>query len=147
MSLVLEDELLELSVVRSVSIVVKSTGLEPCSTHEPASTGDQEQFKAVLRTLVFDVALDESDEPVSGYLLRLEVLAQIIVPHVAHIHRLVIPNTRLLFLILGVLLSVSIHGALLSIESEFEVVAVVEGMPQILLDLLLDRVDHLALLR
>ena len=82
-----------------------------------------------------------------GYLLRLEVLAQIIVPHVAHIHRLVIPNTRLLFLILGVLLSVSIHGALLSIESEFEVVAVVEGMPQILLDLLLDRVDHLALLR
>ena len=99
MGLVLKDDHLGLRVVRHVSVVVDTTRLEPCSTHDPASTSDKKQLETVLGALIVNIALNQPNEPVSGDALRLKLLAHVEVPHVAGVHGALIADKRRLSLL------------------------------------------------
>ena len=87
MRLMLEHELLDFCMVSRVASVVEATCFVPGATHEPASAGDQEHFKAVFGALIVDVTLDQYHEPVRGNTLCLKIFAHIEVPHIPIIHR------------------------------------------------------------
>ena len=60
----LEHKLLNLSMIRSISIMVNSTSFVPGASHDPPPSSDQQELKAIFGALVVYVALDQRYEPV-----------------------------------------------------------------------------------
>jgi len=82
--------------------------------------------------------------------LCLKVFAHIVIPHVPCVHCIFIANRSSLdsnVLPVCILLNLlPLYSASLSTESQFEIMAIVEAVSQVLLNLLFDRVDHSDLL-
>ena len=141
MSLMLKHKLLNLSVIRHVSIVVDPTGLIPCSTSYPAPSRNQEQFKPIFGALIVHIPLNQFDKPVRCYPLRLKVLAHVEIPHEANVHCALVTDESMRTSL--AIVHMQPHSPLLSGQSQLKIVAVVEAMPHILLNLFLYRIDRL----
>jgi hypothetical protein len=129
---VLEDKLLELAEVRHVSLFVNTTGIVACAAHLPASASDQNHFHAIERALVVNIPLYQCDTPVLGNLLRSEVLAEIIIPHVPGVTGILAADVVKRFV------DADSGCSLLGIGRQVKIVSKVKAAAKILLYLLLD---------
>ena len=137
-SYMMEDKLFDLGVVRCVTIMINTSSFVTCTTHDPPTTWDQNQLKAIFRTLIINVALNQADKPMRCNSLCFEVFTHIEVPHVASVHGSFITYKCLWDPLLCIRLLIQHHCAFLCIQSQLKVVTKVEAMAHILLNLLFD---------
>lgn len=118
-------------MVCNVAFIIDASGVKPSTSHGPSSSSYQDHLKAILRTSIVDVPLDQRQTPVVGDLLGVKVTAKIKVPHVAIVYRRATAYKHLV----GVLLPGSTS---LGVCGKIEIKSVVKSLPKELANLFLD---------
>ena len=83
----LNHDLLRFDSIRSVSIIIDTSGIESCATHQPAPPGNQNNVKIFGRGSMAHVALDKWDLPIVRDVLKTELFVEVEVPHVPMVDR------------------------------------------------------------
>ena len=135
----IEDQLLCFCVIGDITIFIYTSCVVSCATHLPSPPCNEYHLNAWCRTLVVHKALNQLDEPIAGYLLSLEVFAEVVVPHITCVHAPWISDESRL----GILIDLWVHGGpLLCIKRQLKVMGKVKALAEVLLNLLLDWIDY-----